>query len=423
MLIVMTATRLLAAMGFAAVVLAAQPHPAAGDWLLINFTDRLEFEVSNPSDVTVDTIATLPVAPASRVALRFPGTLAIAVMLGSTPPAILPSQADDLDGDGVADEFVIPVKLGARETRTVHVYYSNTLRDRLPWPKRVHASHAYGYNRSTIALESEVIGYRSYGGFFLDIQARWEGRPGLNNSLVGYFGSGRKSEAGMDVIHLGDTLGLGGLFLRAGTDVYRPPVNMPDYAHKPAPEEAPNYRVIADGPVRAMVQASMDRWTIGQDAVRIEALYSIATGATHADARFRIAPIKVSRAYEVGTGVRDLPKVTTRSAPGRIALTGQQTDKIGPLAMALFYDPAEASAADPVMTKEGKNEAIVFREKLEPGRAASGRFAVAAAWSGSGIRDLLGHVVAVEPAARAKVTVGGFKHTKTPVPQKVEGES
>ena len=52
----------------------------------------------------------------------------------------------------------------------------------------------------------------------------------------------------MDVIHLGDTLGLGGLFLRAGDEVFRPPLNMPDYAHKPSPPEVPQYRVIADGP-------------------------------------------------------------------------------------------------------------------------------------------------------------------------------
>jgi hypothetical protein len=415
--------RWIAALLTGAAILPAQPQPAAADWLLVNFADRLEFEVANPSDRAVETIAVVPVAPAARVALRFPGALAIAVMPGATPPAILPSQADDIDGDGVADEFVVPVKLGPRETRTVHVYYSTTLHEVLPWPKRVHASHAFGYNRSTIALESEVIGYRSYGGFFLDIQARWEGRPGLNNSLVGYFGSGRKSEAGMDVIHLGDTLGLGGLYLRAGSDVYRPPVNMPDYAHRPAPVEAPNYRVIADGPVRALVEARMDRWTIGEDAVRIEALWSIAAGATHAETQFRVTPLRLSRAYEVGAGVRQLPRMTTRHAPGRIALAGVQTEKIGPLGMALYYDTADAAPAAPVMSKEGPNDAIAFREKLDGGRAVAGRFWVAAAWSGSGIRDLLGRLVEVEPEARARVTVGGFRHAHTPIPQKVEGEA
>ena len=153
--------------GCAAVCAAQQ----ADRWTLPNFAQRLELEVSNPSSAPVSTLAIVPVGEAARRALRFPGTLAIAVMPGAEM-TILPSQADDLDGDGVPDEFVFPVQLAAGETRTIHIYYSTTLHDSIPWPKRVHASHAYGYNRATVALESERIGYRTYGGFFLDIQAR-----------------------------------------------------------------------------------------------------------------------------------------------------------------------------------------------------------------------------------------------------------
>ena len=228
---------------YAAICAAQQSNP----WVLPNFAQRLEVEVSNPSSSPVQTLAVIPVVEAAQTALGFPGTLAITVMPGAAV-SILPSQADDVDGDGSPDEFVFPVRLEARETRTVHVYYSTTLHDSIPWPKRAHASHTFGYNRATAALESEQIGYRTYGGFFLDIQARKEGKPGLYNALVGYFGSSHPSEIGQDVIHLGDTLGLGGIFLREGDNVYRPPLNMPDYAHKPSPPEVPEYRVIADGP-------------------------------------------------------------------------------------------------------------------------------------------------------------------------------
>ena len=240
---------------------------------------------------------------------------------------------------------------------------------------------------------------------------------------MGYFGSRDVSPAGWDVIHLGDTLGLGGLFLRAGADVYRPPVNMPDYAHKPAPAEAPVYRVIASGPVRALVEIRMDRWTIGGDAVRIEALYAIAAGSEHVDCRFRIAPLGLSRSYEVGAGLRHLPKMQLAHAPGRLALSGEQTAKIGPLAMALYYPAEEASQAEPLVLKEDKNECIVFRSRLEPGRAASGRYQVAAAWSGSGIRDLLPHLAAIDGKVRASVTVGAYKHASTAAPQRLEGEA
>jgi len=390
------------------------------EWPLINFAQRLELEVANPSDRPVETLAVVPVAEASQVALRFPGTLAVVVLPGDLL-TVLPSQSDDLDGDGNPDELVFLMKLAARETRTVHVYYSTTLRDTIPYAKRVHASHAYGFNRATAALESEVIGYRSYGGFFLDIQART--RPGLYNGLVGYFGARAVGTLGRDVIHLGDTLGLGGLFLRKDGQAFRPPLNMPDYAHKPEAPGAPRYRVVADGPVRAIVEQRIDRWGFGGDAAQIVARYSMGAGDGHVDCRFRIVPLVLSGSYEVGTGIRHLPQMKLDAARGRLALEGLQDKRIGPLALALYYDPGTARAGEPLATREERNECVVFHARLEPGKAVEGRYQVAGAWSGSGIPDLLGYLRELEPKARAEVEVGKFRFTPTPVPQKVEGES
>ena len=409
-------------LGILVFVTAVSGADTPAPWLLPNFADRLELVVTNPSDTAVETLAVVPVAEAARTSLGFPGTLSIVIDPSGTR-SVLPSQSDDLDGDGIPDEFVFPVKLAAHEERVLHIYYSMTLREPIPWPKRVHANHSFGYNRSTIALESEVIGYRTYGGFFLDIQARLKDRPGLNNTLVGFLGSGNAEPAGMDIIHLGDTLGLGGLFLRSGTDLFQPPLNMPDYAHKPAPIEAPVYRVIADGPIRAIVEARMDSWTIGQDAVRIVARYSIAGGRSDVECRFDISPIQVSRTYEVGAGIRHLPRMEASHAQGRLSLSGEQNQKTGKLAMALYYDPATAAQVSAVKTKDDANEAVVFNDRLTAGHAIQGRYRVAAAWSGSGITNLLQHLATVEHEARATVTTGRYQHTHTPRPDRVEGES
>src|SRR5436305_3052486 len=104
----------------------------AQSWPLVNFAQRLEIEVSNPSRHAVETLAVIPVEAASRVAPGFPGSLAIAMLDG----VAIPSQAE-------SDEFVVPVKLAAGETRTLHIYYSTTLHDSIVWTKRVHASHAF----------------------------------------------------------------------------------------------------------------------------------------------------------------------------------------------------------------------------------------------------------------------------------------
>jgi len=198
---------------------------------------------------------------------------------------------------------------------------------------------------------------------------------------------------------------------------------MPDYAHKPAPVEAPMYRVIADGPLRAVVEARMDRWTIGRDAVSIRARYSIAAGSTHVECWYRIAPVQLSRDYEAGAGIRHLPKMESSNAPGRLALAGEQNATTGRLALGLYYDPSRASETAPVVTKDDRNAAIIFRTRLTPGRAIEGKYWLAAAWSGSGIPDLLGHLAAIEREARAQVEVNTFHHTHTPRPDRLEGES
>lgn len=401
----------------------AAPASAPPDWLLPNFAERLEFDVVNRSADPLKTLAVVPISKATQTALRFPGTLAIVVGPDS-PPAILPLQVDDLDADGTPDELVFPIELDARASRRVHVYFSRTLRDELPWPKRVHASHAFGYNRATATLESELIGYRTYGGFFLDVQGRFDGQTGLHNALLGYLGSRHPSPAGRDIIHLGDTLGLGGLFLRTGSDVRRPPLNVPDYAHTPSPADVPHYRVIASGPLRAIVEARLDRWQVGEsETVAVRATYTITAGATHVECRFQVVPVQISRRYEVGAGVRHLPAMTLDRAAGRIALAGTESSVIGPLGLALYYDVATADAAPAIATREDDNEVVVFRQALAPGRAVEGRYWVAAAWSGSGIRDLLPHLVRVEQQARAVVGVENLRLARTPQPERIEGEA
>jgi Domain of unknown function (DUF4861) len=403
-----------------AAVASAQGLP----WILPNFSDRLELQVSNPTDSEINALAIVPVAKAGQIALRFPGTLAIAIIPGSRI-RVLPSQADDLDGDGQPDEFVFPITMKANERITVHVYYSTTLHDVFPWPSRVYASHSFGYNRSTVSLESEAIGYRTYGGFFLDVQARAKGQQGLNNNLVGYLSAGASSPspAGRDILHIGDTLGLGGLFLRSGEDVFRPPLNVPDYTHRPSLSEAPSYRVLTVGPVRAVVEARLDHWTIGKDAVSIRALYSIAMGSEDVECNFTILPLSLSRTYEVGAGIRHLPKMHTDIGQGRLAIEGEQESSVGPLGLALYFDPALVSRTGILKTKDDDNTVAVFGEHLTPGHAVSGRYWVAADWSGSGIANLLGHLAELQQQARATVIVDSFMHQKTPAPGRLEGEA
>ena len=155
---------------------------AETEWLLPNFANRLSVEVKNPGNSRLQAHATLPVVKAQAIALNFPGRLALAVLVDSNHSAIIASQSDDLDGDGTPDEFEFPVDLPPHSQCRVDIYYSTTLEDTFPWPRRVSAKHSYGYNREVAALESESAGYRTYGGFFLDFHGR---KAGVFRVLIG----------------------------------------------------------------------------------------------------------------------------------------------------------------------------------------------------------------------------------------------
>jgi len=407
----------------------SRPSGPSDDWVFPNFAQRLSLQIANPGREPIRTLVTLPVIATAGIAPGFPGKLA--VVLITNPPGstyawtVVPSQSDDLDGDGKADEFEFPAELGAGERRRVYVYYSTTLSGSVTYPQRAHASHAYGYNHETAALESEIIGYRTYGGFLLDVQARAGGHPGLYNDLVGFLSAHEDSELGKDVFHVGDTLGLGGLFLRAGKMIYRPPFNVPDYAHRPSPEQVPCYRVLADGPLRAIVEAHMERWTIGEDEVSLRARYEVDASERSVRCFVRLLPVRLapSHSYQVGTGVRDLPSERISRAAGLIALEGGQSIMLGRLGLAVYYDSAEAMPSEPVLTPDGTNQVIVFRKPLTAGTALEAQYSVAAAWSGSGGGEPLAQLGFESRQVSAHVVVRDERLERTPLPERVEGEA
>lgn len=425
----MTISRITSLFLVSASVLAAATASTENEWLLPNFASRLTVEVSNSGRVPVKGLATVPVAKARVVAPNFPGRIAFAIVVnraGSTPRAtIVASQADDLDGDGTPDQFEFPVDLAAGEHWRVDIYYSTTLDDSISWPKQVQAKHRYGYNRQTAALESELIGYRTYGGFFLDVQAREAGSRGLYNDLAAYVPPRLNFQKGRDVLHIGDTLGLGGIFLRRGNRIYQPPMNVPDYAHKSSPEMVPHYRVIAQGPIRAIIDTTLEQWTVGDDLVNLKAQYSIDAGETFVRCQFEAIPLRVqpSHEYEVGTGIRDLPGESLLPAPGRLIVTGQQNQRDGKIGLALYFDDKHFTSIAPIRTSESSNQAVVSNVRLKPGQAVSGEYTAAAAWSGSGIESPGAALAALTNAATQHIDVGAFVFASTPHPEKVDAES
>lgn len=390
-------------------------------WALPNFSDRLEVRVVNANNTPVHTLAVLDISKARRIAPGFPGTLAIvAEQDGRT--RYLPSQIDAGNNEEHAGAFVFPVDLAPHQQKTLEIYYSHTLHQDMPWPRLVHATHSYGYNHATAAIESDLIGYRTYGGFFFDVQAHEKGEYGLFNSLIGYTSISRPPVEGQDVIHLGDTLGLGGIFLRCGNTVYRPPMNTPEYAHRAPKPEEPTYLILKTGPLRALVEADLPRWTIGPDTVAVRAIYAMRAGEAVIHCHVWITPLHLSRRYQVGAGFRDLPHMHRMNAPGIMAIDGVQVKSVGRIGLGLAYNPKISHPAGVLMTPGGSNETILFSQPLTAGHTVEEKYAIAAAWQGSGWTRPVQHVVQVLRQEKVQLQLVLMLHQKTPHPNRLEAE-
>lgn len=390
-------------------------------WALPNFSDRLEVRVENTSSEAMHSLAVMDIAKARTVARGFPGTLAIvADQNGRT--RYLPSQVDVGDDGESSGAFVFPVDLAPHEERTLEIYYSNTLHEKLPWPKRVHATHSYGYNHATAALESELIGYRTYGGFYLDVQAHEKGQIGLFNSLIGFTSISSPAVEGEDVLHVGDTLGLGGIFLRSGNIVYRPPVNTPDYAHRPAKPDEPAFRVLAQGPLRAVIEEDLPHWKIGADQVALRADYEMREGEETVRCHVWVTPLHLTHSYEVGAGIRELPQMHTKEGASAFALDGVQDPAIGRIGLGLGFDTRSARRAEKLTTPEGDNQIVLSHDTLRSGHPVLLSYRVAAAWQGSGWPSPVDHVIESLEEGTAKPVVMLKQHESTPHPERLTSE-
>ena len=93
----------------------------------------------------------------------------------------LPSQADDLDGDGKYDEIAFQIPLSANQTRIVTIAYGDAAtlqRLRSDYPQRTYAKFAINYEG--MGWESELAAWRLYFDPRNAIDLYGKRRPGLH---------------------------------------------------------------------------------------------------------------------------------------------------------------------------------------------------------------------------------------------------
>jgi unsaturated chondroitin disaccharide hydrolase len=171
----------------------------------------------------------------------------------------LPSQADDLDGDGKWDELTFQIDLKPHQTRIVTLAYGDAptiQRIRSQYPKRTDAKFAVHYEGP--GWESEETAWRIYFDKRNAIDLYGKRRPGLYLDLFAApeYVYHQESVFGRDIYGIGKALGVAGIGA------------MVDGKVTPVAEVADRkWRVISAGPVRALLEFQYTGWKIGAHTV------------------------------------------------------------------------------------------------------------------------------------------------------------
>jgi unsaturated chondroitin disaccharide hydrolase len=173
----------------------------------------------------------------------------------------LPSQADDLDGDGRIDEIAFQVDLKPRQTRVVSIAYGDAAtmqRIRTDYPARTHARFTMKFDG--LAWESEADAWRVYFDRRNAVDLFGKRRPGLYLELFGSpeYVYNQESPLGRDIYRIGDALGIGSVgALVAGR------------AEKVSDVGERTWRIIGEGPVRVVVELNYKGWKVGGREVNL----------------------------------------------------------------------------------------------------------------------------------------------------------
>src|SRR2546423_3008915 len=231
----------------------------------------LKLSVSNPTDETREREdVVVSVAELKRVAPDFRAgdcvvTTSDAGVLEEDARTLqtteLPSQADDLDGDGKYDEIAFQIDLKPRQTRVVSVAYGDAAtmqRLRSDYPARTHAKFTLKFDG--LGWESEAMAWRIYFDKRNAIDLWGKRRPGLYLEMFGSpeYVYHQESPLGRDIFRIGDALGAGSVAALVDGRTEK----VADVAER-------KWRIISEGPVRVVVELKYKGWKVGGREVNL----------------------------------------------------------------------------------------------------------------------------------------------------------
>ena len=297
---------------------------------------NIKIAISNPANIpqkAADIV--IPMAQIRQVAPDFtPGSSIVTATDGTTleqdaatlQTEELPSQVDDLDGDGKGDELAFQIDLEPHQTRIVTLSYGDQERIwrlRGDYPQRTAALFSKKFEG--LGWESERVAFRIYFDPRNAIDLYGKRRPTLQLAMYASpdYAYHDESPEGRDIYQVGEAIGIGAVAAMVNGE-----------AVKVAQVKDRKWRIVSSGPVRTMVELEYDGWNPGQKTVKLRSRitqWAGERGFTH------VITADSGDAFEFATGLPAKPGVapitSARSSPATwLATWGEQVVAPGPAA-------------------------------------------------------------------------------------------
>ena len=306
---------------------------------------KIEMIVDNPLPIKrTDEFVVLKVADLKEIAPDFTPNAFIVLQIDTNQE--LPYQLDDISNDGEGDEIAMIMDMEPGEKKSIVIRYAPEGRAvNLGYEKRTRAAVHPEYEG--IGWESELIAYRIYPDHRNSISVFGKRELGLSldrfAASVTDKGYNHLEPWGVNILDGGKSLGCGGFGLWYENKLVKPLNMVGSSLPKPDERVAQYTRVIADGPVRSVVQIIFDNWRVGDQTLEVTATYSIFAGQRWIRNEIKIEGADNPMKIAAGLMKSDAATLTRDAKDGFFYTWGAQSHLDPPdnLGMAVIY-PTES---------------------------------------------------------------------------------
>ena len=324
-------------------VLAAMLLCSTGTWGQVRITVKNPSSSPRPNEPVV--------VPWTEIARAWPAVDPRALQLADENGAPLTLQVDDLDFDGTPDELTFVADFGPGQERVftagpgkADTGGTRALRtDAVDWKRIGGVLHSLvdddvagnarvrgAYRFDGVGWESDVIAYRLYLDARNAIDINGKRKPGLCWDYLGTSGADYQKDAGwgMDILQIGNALGIGGIGFWAGDSVL-----------KPITLDRQRTRIVARGPVRAAVRVEYTGWDVGGEKENVTSLFTIYAGDRVSEQRVILEAGPSPKTLATGIVRLDSTEIAWNPGGGYLYTTGRQSRANDGLMMALNVSP------------------------------------------------------------------------------------